>query len=345
MSDPLVLFTTDVPSLSAVQAQQIARQQYGLDGSMTPLPGERDANFHLVTATHGQYMLKVINSAEPAPIRDVQTEILLHLARVDTTLPVPRIIRNRWGNPSPALMIDGQMHYIRLITWSFGQPLHRVSRSSTLSARLGDTLAQLDLALRDFSHPAASRDLLWDIAHLERIHDWLRYVENAQQRQLILQWLTHWETAVAPIQSSLRHQLIHNDLNPYNVLVDTRAALPRIDSIIDFGDALYAPLINELATALAYQVGDESEPLVWILPFVTAYHARLPLTEQEISLLPCLIAARLTLTLSITQWRSELYPENRDYIRRNLETAWRSLQHLSRQPEQRLADQLLHACR
>ncbi|ACS85075.1 phosphotransferase [Musicola paradisiaca] len=343
MSDAMALFTTDVPRITAGQAQDFTRSRYGLDGDILPLPGERDANFQLVTAERGCYMLKFINPAEPAEVRDFQTQLLLHLAQQDPTLPIPRVAPDCQGDVSPVLHTASHPFHARLISWSDGLPLYRIEKNTRLATNLGTTLARLDLALRSFAHPAAERELLWDITRMHRAYDWLDNISNPRQRELVNVWLNRWEHTVAPQLSNLRTQTIHNDFNPHNVLADPAQDM-RVCGIIDFGDALCAPLINELATALAYQIGDTAQPLAWILPFVAAYHAVLPLTEQEIRLLPCLIAARLILTISITQWRSGLYPENRDYICRNLNAAWLSLQYLSRLPLDEFINQLLLAC-
>ncbi|WJV63952.1 phosphotransferase [Pectobacteriaceae bacterium CE70] len=344
MSDPHVLFTTDVPLVSLAQAHHASRERYGVEGDITPLPGERDANFYLCTEKQHGYMLKFINPAEEPAVSDFQSALLLHIEQQHTDLPVPRVLADQHGNRAPVVDLAGQTLQTRLFSWLSGTPLHQVTPNPQLAHHLGQTLAQLDIALHSFTHPAAERTLLWDITHMERVAGWLDYVEDPEQQILIKRGLSQWENSVAPVIHKLRRQVIHNDLNPYNVFTTPQADW-QITGIIDFGDALYAPLINELATALAYQISESDDPLLWITPFVSAYHTHLPLTEQEVCLLPRLIVARLTLILSITQWRSALYPENREYLRRNLHRAWRSLQNLSRFPLTQYEDRLLTTCR
>ncbi len=48
-----------------------------------------------------------------------------------------------------------------------------------------------------------------------------------------------------------------------------------------------------------------------------AYHSVLALREEEIDILFDLIAMRHVTTITITEWRARLYPENRAYIMRN----------------------------
>jgi Ser/Thr protein kinase RdoA (MazF antagonist) len=48
-----------------------------------------------------------------------------------------------------------------------------------------------------------------------------------------------------------------------------------------------------------------------------AYTEVLPLTEDEIALLPDLILTRHLTTVMITHWRASLYPDNAEYILRS----------------------------
>ncbi|WP_327123882.1 phosphotransferase [Nitrincola sp. A-D6] len=156
-------------------------------------------------------------------------------------------------------------------------------------------------------------------------------INDAQLRKAVAWVIDRHSERVVSQQTELPWQVIHNDLNPHNVLVDESGT--RITGIIDFGDALYAPRVNNLATALSYQLVDESDPLRRVGPFLNAYLAQQPLSDTELSLLADLVATRLCLTLTISSWRAQLYPDNRDYILRNLPHAGRSLMRLRRLPE------------
>ncbi|MGT2492207.1 phosphotransferase [Cupriavidus basilensis] len=65
---------------------------------------------------------------------------------------------------------------------------------------------------------------------------------------------------------------IHNDFNIYNVLVDPRDHT-RIAGVLDFGDMVHAPLIDDLAVAAAYQVDPAGDTMATLADFVAAYHA------------------------------------------------------------------------
>jgi len=126
---------------------------------------------------------------------------------------------------------------------------------------------------------------------------------------------------------SLRAQVIHNDFNPHNVLVDAIAD-DRIAGVIDFGDVVRSPLVQDLAVAAAYQIGASGHPLQGAADMAASFHAVCPLLPEEIELLPDMIAARLALTIAVSSWRAARHPDNADYILRNQATAWNGLQRL-----------------
>jgi len=98
-----------------------------------------------------------------------------------------------------------------------------------------------------------------------------------------------------------------------------------VSGVIDFGDMVSAPLICDVAVAAAYHVRHDETPMADALEYVDAFSAERALTAEEISLLPIIVAMRLAMTVLITNWRANLYPDNRAYILRNEPNAWRGL--------------------
>ncbi|AEX54439.1 phosphotransferase [Rahnella aquatilis] len=326
------LLTTEVPRVSTLQAENIAAQVYGLEGKAEVLGGERDSNFCLTTDPGHAYMLRFVNPAEVPAEVDFQTAILSHLALHDSQLPVPRLLQSRHGELTPQVKVAGQFLTLRAVSYLPGTAQYQVPRTPRLMHELGDALARLDIALRDFEHPGAKRDLLWDISDMSRLEGGITQFTDPEQRRTITRVLETHRQKVVPASQQLRRQVIHNDLNAHNVLVNS-ADPQRLAGIIDFGDALHAPLINELATALAYQLNSEGDDLfLYCRPMIAAYTGRLPLTGAELDILPELVASRLALSLLIARHRAALYPQNRDYILRNQAHAWGSLSRLMSLP-------------
>ena len=336
------LMTTQAPNVSPAEALEIADRVYGLKGTLKLLNGERDANF-LIRSNRGAFVLKFINPAEDPGVISFQTQALLHIERHGAHLPVPRVLPALSGEVEPKVLVSEQTLTLRTVSYLDGISQNLGKPSVALMRELGTSLAEINLALNDFQHPAAHRDLLWDVGHAERIRPYLDNLD-VDQLPLVCALLDSYETSVKPRLAKLRAQVIHNDLNPHNVMLDCETA-SHVAAIIDFGDALHAPLINELGTALSYQFdADATDPLWQIKAFVAAYHAKIPLQREELAVLGELIAMRMAMAITIAQWRASLYPENRTYVLRNLLTTWRNLQCLTALPEGLLTQSLINAC-
>jgi hydroxylysine kinase len=338
------LLTTTAPMISGEKVRQLAQKYYALSAVVQGLTSERDRNFHLKADDGNEYLLKITNPAESREVTDFQTQAQLHIAAVDPALPVPHLVKTVHGETGFDFSPDGGApSIVRLFSFLPGVPLHQVARTATQRRNLGAVLARLDVALRGFSHPAAGRELLWDIKHANRLRKLLAHIEDARRRSLAEHAMTIFEDNVLPNIPKLRAQVIHNDLNPYNVLVDP-ADHDRVAGILDFGDMVHAPLVNDVAVGAAYQLSDAKDPLDTAAEFIAGYHAIIPLEPVEIDLLPDLIVTRLLITVAITGWRAECYPENRAYILRNNPLSWAGIERFADLPRRQATQALQRAC-
>lgn len=330
--------------VSLEQAAAIAAEHFGLHGAAQRLAGERDLNFQISAADGVTRLLKLSHPLEDPQVVDFQNGVLLHVQRTDPELPVQRVYPALDGSYQFTVEVDGQRMLARLMSFVEGLPLHQVAeRSLALRQNLGDALARLDRAMKDFSHPASGHELLWDMKHASRLRRLLPHIDHGEKRALVEQFLDNFEEQALPHLTKLRTQVIHNDLNPHNVIVDAHHP-ERILNILDFGDMVHAPLVNDLAVAAAYQLGGIDDPLAPASELITAYHRRNPLLPDEQAILVDLIATRLVMTLCITAWRASLHPENRDYILRNSQHAWQSLQGLANLSRPQAQAQIIKAC-
>src|SRR5262249_7708350 len=117
---------------------------------------------------------------------------------------------------------------------------------------------------------------------------------------------------VAPRLPGLRAQVIHNDASGANVLVDGRGA--RVSGLVDFGDLVHAPLVQEVAVAVSEVMLVAADPLAAAAELVAGYAAGEPLDEEERDLLVDLVATRLAVGVAIAAWRGARFPENLEYI-------------------------------
>lgn len=317
--------TSSVPDLLLSDAAQLAARLYGIEANAELLTSERDQNFRLAAADDCSYLLKISNPSDPDEVVDFQTACLDHIAGVDPACPVPRVLRTiAGGNGDQIVLTDGRRCAVRLLTYLEGVQVKATPRNSAQRVQLGTALAGLDLALRDFVHPAASHDLLWNVSRADRLVQLVDKIEGEDRLRIVRLFMDRFLGRVLPCLGTMRAQVIHNDYHLYNVLV-APGDTDRVTGIIDFGDIVHAPLVGEVATAAAFQMADAADPLGAAAEFVGAYHAVLPLLAEEQEIAADLMATRHLITVLISEWRSRRYPDNRAYIMRHNPASWDAL--------------------
>jgi Ser/Thr protein kinase RdoA (MazF antagonist) len=274
---------------------------------------ERDQYFRLTSDSGRRFVLKISNEAEQLQVIDFQNHALLHAAKKDATLPLPRVVPTLDGQLHCTVEHGGKTHFVRVLSWLEGLVLNHATTDAGLANRLGRLLAQLGLALKDFDHPGSNPPSLWDMKRAAGLRDLLVYIEEPELKQLIGQTLDRFVAKLQPALSTLRTQVIHNDMNCGNVLMDKKHP-DRISGLIDFGDLIKSPLIIDLAVAASYQLSEGDDPLAGALPMIAGYDSICPLQERELELLTDLIRTRLITSLLIGSYRSKLFPENSEYL-------------------------------
>lgn len=339
------------PTFTLAEANMFLSEQYGLSGELTQLASERDQNFHLTCVDGTAYVLKIANAAESEAVLDLQQCAIAHIA-THSHLPMARLRPTINKEPIVAMQsTTGKTHLARLLTYLPGKPLGDVTpHVPQLFHNLGRYLGQLDNVLADFSHPAAARELQWDLRHAESVvTKQIDEVTTPERRQLIHQFLQHFQRTAKPHLAQLHTSIIHNDANDYNVLVaeqeaDVVPTLPTtIAGIIDFGDMVHSYTVAEPAIAAAYAMLGKANPLAIAEQVVAGYHSTHPLTETELSVLYPLITMRLCMSVCISAHQQALQPENR-YLSVSEAPAWTLLEQLATVSPEFAHYQLRAAC-
>lgn len=320
-TDPLAVIATDKPGFSDKEAIEFISRHYDLDVSVKPLLSERDQNFQLTTADGQKFVLKIANSGEDPQVADFHNKALLHVhayrEQHQDRIDAPEILLTGDGATHFIIQSADKQYIARVVSFVAGMPLADRLPSARLCRNMGDFLAHLGLALENFTHPGSKHSLLWDMQKALSVRKLLQYVPGQSASQLVDVTLREFEDLALPLFPSLRAQVIHNDLNPDNVLVDPQNP-DKMIGVIDFGDMLHAPLVIDVAIAASYLRQLEGNPLALIAEFVSAYHAVVPLTSAEIDILFTLIKTRLAVSIAILHWRAALKDENDPYLANTL---------------------------
>ena len=305
------------PPLHALEdIRKIAARRYGLEGNFQSLSSERDQNFRVETNSGTRYVFKIANKDESSEVADFQIGALQHIARQDPSLPVPRIIPDVDGQPfCKVRFADDNEHIVYALSYLEGTPLSDIECGidSATRKRFGALMANVDIALRGYFHPAAEQQHPWNIETCTRLRCLTHLIDNDEDRSEIDEFFAHMGEVVLPRLRSLRRQVIHQDAHTDNVLVDPNGKM-EITGLIDFGDLLYGTLVAEVAVACD-SVPHETRD--WVSPasdIVAGYDAVLPLEEDEVDLIFDLVSARNALTATVVAARAALTPQQPAHI-------------------------------
>jgi hydroxylysine kinase len=274
-------------------AAALLAERWAIAGGLARLETERDDTFRVSVAgdraVGSDVVLKVAHPQDRAALIDLQSRALEHARAADPGIPMPRVVPTIDG----ALAADIGGRTARVLTWLDGDLVIDSPQTPALFRDAGRMLGRLNRALADFEHPAADRDLAWDLPNLPDLRPHVTDV-------LHLELIDRFAAETVPALARLPHQVIHNDAHPGNLLVDP-AHPDVVAGILDFGDVTRAPRVCDLAVALAYLVPDAPRPWHDVDAFAAGFESVVPLTDGEHAVLPMLIVARTIMRTVINQ--------------------------------------------
>jgi 4-aminobutyrate aminotransferase-like enzyme/Ser/Thr protein kinase RdoA (MazF antagonist) len=318
-----------LPNFTIQDAERFANERYGLRAAASALPSERDQNFYLISESGEEFVLKIANVSEHRKVLELQNEAMAHLAVHASSLAIPRLCLTKSGDSISVIESSQQeRHFLRMLTYIPGKLLAKVRpHTPQLMRSLGQVLGTLDHALQSFEHPAAHRDLKWDLSKAAWIHEYLPLITDPSRRKIVDDLLNQYEQHVLPVFSKLRKSIIYNDANDYNILVGGDPRRPEVIGVIDFGDLLFTQTLSELAVGAAYAMLGKVDPLSAASHIVAGYHETFPLSEAEMEALYPLICLRLCVSVTNSAYQRNAEPAN-EYLTISEAPAWRLLEQL-----------------
>jgi 4-aminobutyrate aminotransferase-like enzyme len=300
------------PAFGEEATRQMLHEGFGVEASsLAQLAGERDQNFRVDTAGSQRFLFKISNPVDDRPVLDMQAAALRHIELADPGLPVMRALPTAAGEPWAEVPgPDGRTYLARLFTFLTGQVIANTALTAEAIEAHGQVTARLGRALRGFFHPAADYQIQWDITRLPQLRPLLAHIPDGGRRAQAERVVDRFEARVAPVLPGLRAQVIHGDMSLDNVLYGDDL---RISGIVDFGDMTHAPLVCDLAIAVADVLHGREDAIEAAAAMIGGYVSVTPLEDAEAALLADLVAARLATEVTVTAWRQGLYPGNAAY--------------------------------
>ena len=338
-------YLQEPPKLSESEVSNSVQEYYGLEGTLHPLPGDRDQNFLLESPGGQKHVVKVSSLDEVQEIIEFETEMITRLSN-DTNGLIPSVIPAISGT-SLVTHENKQGHHYRLRILEFlpGTLLAEVNpRSDALLMNLGERMAELGSVLGAYpDHPPPRINFEWALGRAGSIMEKSLSVLDSAQRTLIELTLKDFRDNEREFLG-LGSQIIHGDVNDHNVLVSlNKEGQARISGIIDLGDAHSAPRVFDLAIAIAYGILGTADPLLAASEITRGYYANQPLLEIEIDVLMTLVCARLGQSVCIASLRRH-HGDTDPYHLISEADAWNTLSLLAAIPRKISSGTLRQAC-
>lgn len=306
--------------ISESEASEIFANLYGQKATAKALPGEIDFNFLMHTEDDSKYVLKVSRPQADLNYLAFQEALLLHIQKTNqvSTSKLIQTANGEWqGRYTDAM---GRLRQIRALAWVPGRVWSAVNpHTNELRYDLGLQAGQVTESLKDFEHAGSKRDLEWDIAQGLWVKKHIDLFSK-DQKSIIQYFLQAFESIQASY-NACRKGVVHNDVNDNNIIVSNNLLEPKIAAIIDFGDAVFTPVINDLAITCAYAAMGHVDPLEALIPVVRGYHTSFSIEEKELELMYVLIAMRLVISVTKSAINKSKEPDNH-YLLISEKPAW-----------------------
>ncbi len=309
--------------ISDEKVAEIAEKFYDLKGQIVNMPGESDLNFRITDKKKNSYILKICRPGTEKNFIDFQQKLLEHLEGIDDIIS-PKVFPDTEGNKFPVYVdINGEERFLRLLSWIPGRIWSGVNpHNQGLLSSLGKQCGNMVKALSGFDHLYAHRDFEWDLAQAEWTYNSLKYF-TVEEAQIVVYFQNLYDN-ILPNYKTLKKGVIQNDANDNNIIVSEDLENPEVTAVIDFGDAIHTPVINELAVAIAYAVMNKPDSLEASLHIVKAFNSVVRLEEEDISCLYTLVGMRLVISVCKSAINKKNEPEN-EYLLISEKSAWELL--------------------
>ncbi len=306
------------------QAEKILLDLYGIKGKASPLPGYIDFNFRIKIENKEGYILKISRPKENKNYLDYQQQLLQSINKNDKNLIAPKVIFDKNNNSISEIIDDnGNIRFVRMLSWISGRVWSSVNpQLEDFRFSLGEQCGLLTKALQGFDHPEAHYNFEWDIAQSLWTKQQLHLFSD-QKKEILSHFQNLFETSHSSYKN-LRKSIVHNDPNDNNIIVSSSLRKPKAIAAIDYGDAIYTQIINDLAILCAYGAFGHQDPLNALLDLVKGYHSKFPLEEKELSHLYSAIAMRLVIIVTRAAMSKIEEPDN-EYLWISEKPAWEVL--------------------
>ena len=312
------VFDEQPPIINVSSFSQWLKKNYSFFNSksikLSRLNSERDVNLLIKGAGTKQYVVKISNPKESLAQLEYQDLLINHLRQsIQLRNIYPEIFHKK------ILFYKDRNERgcaVRILTYIEGDMYAKSKNSDDTEKSLGKLLALQSNQLQSFIKNQAIRSFEWDPSDIRWTKKFINLFKGAN-KNIIKNTIDEHEKFVFKNIKNLKHAVTHGDPNDYNIVVKKE----KIIGFIDFGDSIYAPVINDLAISLSYALMGNNNLYKSLQNIVGTYNEFYKLSDQDIYSLLALIKSRLVITLVMAAKQRKKYPDNK-YLSISENNAW-----------------------
>ncbi|WP_191413793.1 phosphotransferase [Salinibacterium sp. ZJ450] len=286
--------------------------------------GETYLNVALTDDAGRKYIAKLAPlSVDPLAL-EWQGLLVDRVAAARLEFATPRLVRTTNGETTTRITDGSAQGTLRLFTWVEGILMSDVPRySDHFLNSLGRLSARLTQALEGVG-AGGSGEHFWSLARTHvSLSEVLDGLPLGVEASLIGEVSEFHKRHVVALLDELPRSVVHQDLNPYNVLADPFDN-DLVIGVIDFDDAEETIRVADIAIAAGYAMVDHRDPVGALIATVNGYQTVLPLTPSERSSI--LALSLLRLCLSWATWSRRANGDRNSYAAVRMGSTWPVLQ-------------------
>ncbi len=242
---------------------------------LSRLNSERDINLLIKGASKKQYVVKISNPKESLVQLEYQDLLINHLRlNIELRKIYPEILHKKILFYKD---INQRRCAVRVLTYIDGNMYAKSKICEHTEKSLGKLLALQSNQLKSFIKNQAIRKFEWDPSNIRWTKKFINLFKG-DNKNIIKKTIDEHEKFVFKNIKNLKHAVTHGDPNDYNIVVKKE----QIIGFIDFGDSIYAPVINDLAISLSYALMGTKNFYKSIQNIVGTYNEFYKLSDQDI---------------------------------------------------------------
>ena len=304
--------------------------------NLNKLNSERDINFVISVKNKKKYVLKISNPSEKLNILKYQDRLINHLRKDNNIkLYIPKLLHTKIVK---YLDKKNRECFVRILSFIDGHMYGDIKSNIKIEKSLGNLLGKTSVKLKSFFDIDGHRKFIWDPSNINWIYKEI-YIFTGNKKIILLNVFSEYQQYVKYNLKNLRYSITHSDPNNYNLVVKNN----KINGLLDYGDSIYAPTINDLAICLSYALMNKKNIYSTLKNIILEYHNQYPINEDEINSLISLCKSRLMITVVMAKKQRIKYPLNK-YLSISEKDAWTLLEKLEKIPTQFLIYIIRNIC-